>query len=309
LPTPITFPRDALPHDALTEWWYFTGHLAASDGRSFGFEYTVFQVRRQGAPTGYLAHFAVSDIDGRGFSHQSRFTQGETFTEFPIAVNDWRLGTEGASDVISASMDTAPGADPPFGLQLRLTDEKPPALHHGGYIDEGTAGGSYYYSRTRLMVTGTLRQAGGAPIPVSGLAWMDHQWGNFVVTAALKWDWYSLQLDDRTDLMLYVLRGSSAVYGTEVLADGTTRDLAAGAVLVKTTGQWTSPHTGAVYPAGWQLTLPDGATLNVEPVLEDQELYFPAAAQGSLAYWEGAVSVSGDRSGVGYVELTGYAGR
>ena len=33
----------------------------------------------------------------------------------------------------------------------------------------------------------------------------------------------------------------------------------------------------------------------------------PTAA--ALAYWEGAVTVTGDRTGVGYVELTGYAGR
>jgi predicted secreted hydrolase len=312
-PAPITFPRDGLPHDALTEWWYFTGHLSESDGRAFGFEYTVFQVRRQGSPTGYLAHFAVSDIGAQRFSHQARFDQGEAATDFPIDVRGWRLATEGASDVIQASMDAAPGADPPFGLELRLTAEKPPALHHGGYIDEGTAGGSYYYSRTRLTVTGTLQQADGTPLPVSGLAWMDHQWGNFVVTATLKWDWYSLQLDDRTELMLYVLRGvaddATAVYGTQILADGSTRDLAAGSVRTQAIGSWTSPHTGAVYPSGWLLMLPEGGTVNVDPVLQDQELYFPGSSQGSLAYWEGAVAVTGDRTGVGYVELTGYAGR
>jgi predicted secreted hydrolase len=309
-----------MPHDALTEWWYFTGHLSASDGRSFGFEYTVFQVRRQGSPTGYLAHFAVSDIDGQRFSHQSRFTQAEAFSDFPLDVQGWRLGTAGISDVIQASMDAGPGADPPFAVHLMLNDEKPPALHHGGYIDEGAAGGSYYYSRTRLTVSGALQVADAAPMPVSGLAWMDHQWGNFVVSAASGWDWYSLQLDDRTELMLYVLRGASGdattVYGTQVLADGSTRDLAPGAVRAEALGNWTSPHTGAVYPSGWRLTLSDGGTLDVSPVLRDQELYFPGFYQGgqgsgvgAMAYWEGAVAITGNRSGVGYVELTGYARR
>jgi predicted secreted hydrolase len=68
-----------------------------------------------------------------------------------------------------------------------------------------------------------------------------------------------------------------------------------------------------VYPAGWQLTLADGARLDLQPLLQDQELFFPrvdgGATVGNMAYWEGAVSVSGDRSGLGYVELTGYAGR
>jgi predicted secreted hydrolase len=48
--------------------------------------------------------------------------------------------------------------------------------------------------------------------------------------------------------------------------------------------------------------------LDVEPLLLDQELWFPEAQNFSaLAYWEGAVRVTGDRTGLGYVELTGYA--
>jgi predicted secreted hydrolase len=320
---PLTLPRDAGPHDALTEWWYYTGHLRSDrDGHMYGFEFTIFQARRLGAPTGYLAHFAVSDIGNQRFSHQARFNQSGAASGFPLDVNGWRLASDGSSDEIQAVMQPAPGADPPFGLQLRLLDEKPPALHHGGYIDYGSAGGSYYYSRTRLSVSGTIQTSDGAPDPVSGEAWMDHQWGNFVVSGGGGWDWYSLQLDDRTELMLYVLRGSdgqtTGVYGTQVLADGSVRDLQPGSVHTESTGQWTSPHTGGVYPAGWRLTLADGAHLDITPQLADQELYFPPAngatgasggTLGAMAYWEGAVTVSGDRSGEGYVELTGYAGQ
>src|ERR687884_158736 len=81
--TPIALPRDAAPHDALTEWWYYTGHLRSErDGHRYGFEFVVFQAQRQDAPTGYLAHAAVSDIDGQRFSHQARFTQGQSATGF-----------------------------------------------------------------------------------------------------------------------------------------------------------------------------------------------------------------------------------
>jgi predicted secreted hydrolase len=325
-PTPapaMALPSDAEPHGALTEWWYYTGHLKSDpDGHTYGFEFTVFQVRRQGAPTGYLAHFALSDIDGQRFSHQARFRQGDALLAFPLDVDGWRLGTEGSADVIEAAMQAGPGADPPFGLHLLLKDEKPPALHHGGYIEYGPAGGSYYYSRTRLTVSGSLTQDGSAPVAVSGVAWMDHQWGNFVVASGGGWDWYSLQLDDRSELMLYVLRGpngeTTGVYGTQVLADGSVGDLQPGSVSAESTGSWTSPHTGAVYPSGWRLVLPSGDRLELAPQLLDQELYFPVvsdqlsvAGQSSsprvMAYWEGAVTVSGDRTGVGYVELTGYA--
>jgi len=304
-PEPVALPRDALPHDALTEWWYFTGHLQSEDQQRFGFEFTIFQVRRQDAPAGYLAHFAVTDVDGQRFSHQARVMQSPPQTSFPIRVQDWTLLADTAFE---ATMESGPGADVPFALELHFADEKPPALHHGGFIENEPAGGSYYYSRTRLSARGELRAGDGDPKQVTGQAWMDHQWGNFVVAAG-GWDWYSLQLDDRTELMLYVLRQASgevtAVYGSEVLADSSVRDLLPNEVRSTPLGTWTSPHTGAVYPSGWRLTIRDQQTLTLRPLVQDQELYFPGF--GGLSYWEGAVSIDGDRTGRGYVELTGYA--
>jgi predicted secreted hydrolase len=300
-PPPVELPRDALPHDALTEWWYYTGHLSTDDAREYGFEFTVFQVRRQNAPTGYLAHFAITDILGQRFSHQARFAQGEARTAFPIDVGGWTLD----SDTIDATMQPGPGVEAAYRLRLRMVEQKPPALHHGGYIDMGAPGGSYYYSRTRMAVDGELGRQ-----HVTGQAWMDHQWGDFVIAGGGGWDWYSLQLDDRSELMLYVIRDAAGqltgVYGTEVLPDGTARELAPNTITAIPLGRWTSPHTGATYPSGWRLMLSGGERLDITPVLQDQELYFPGF--GGTIYWEGAVRVDGDRHGVGYVELTGYAG-
>jgi predicted secreted hydrolase len=308
---PIVFPIDAEPHSALTEWWYYTGHLAASDGHAYGFEFVIFQAQRENAPTGYLAHFAISDIEGQRFSHQARFTQADAAsTGFPLDVNGWTLDHDGSTDTLEAAMQPGPGAEAAYALRLQLSDQKPAALHNGGYIDYGPAGGSYYYSRTRLAATGSLVLPDGGAVAVSGIAWMDHQWGNFVVSAAGGWDWYSLQLADMTELMLYVLRSSTgettSVYGTRVLGDGRVKELLPGMVTTSATGSWTSPHTGGVYPSGWRLTLEDGTQLMLQPSLEDQELWFPAFG-AAMAYWEGAVMVAGDRTGVGYVELTGYA--
>jgi predicted secreted hydrolase len=315
-PTPapaISFPRDAAPHDALTEWWYYTGHLTDTAGSEYGFEFVIFQVTRANQPTGYLAHFAISDVGAQRFSHQARFAQTATpATGFPLEVSGWTLDHHDSGDAIAAAMEPGAGAEAAYGLQLQLDDTgKPPALHHGGYITYPLDGGSYYYSRTRVSVHGTLRLPNGGPTEVSGIAWMDHQWGNFVIAARGGWDWYSLQLADNTELMLYVLRdgngATSAVYGSYVGADGSVSELGADAVNSQAIDSWTSPHTGAVYPSGWRLTLPDGRRLVLTPQLADQELYFPGAPSSVLAYWEGSVTVSGDTSGVGYVELTGYA--
>jgi predicted secreted hydrolase len=308
---PVVFPQDAGPHDALTEWWYYTGHLTATDGHAYGFEFVIFQGRRQDQPVGYLAHYAISDIDGQAFSHQARFVQDTVpASGFPLSVGDWTLDHHGDVDTIQAAMTPGAGVATAFDLHLRLQDEQPPALHHGGYISYPAFGGSYYYSRPRLSVSGSIG-SGGSVSQVSGIAWMDHQWGNFIIPTRGGWDWYSLQFDDGTELMLYVLRSetgdTTAVYGSSILANGEVQDLAPGAVTSTATGSWTSPHTGAVYPSGWQLTLPGGSHIELKPQLQDQELWFPEAP-GVLQYWEGAVKISGDRSGEGYVELTGYAG-
>jgi len=297
---PITFPRDALPHDSLMEWWYYTGHLTGSGGSQYGFEFVIFQVTRANEPTAYLAHFAVSDIAAQRFSHQAHFTSlPATASVFPLNVGGWVLDHTEGQDTIDAAMSD-------YELRLVLQDEKLPALHHGGYITYPPEGGSYYYSRTRLSVSGALNGE-----PVSGIAWMDHQWGNFVIAARGGWDWYSLQLDDNTELMLYVLRdaagATTAVYGSYVGADGSVADVSPGSVVSEPTGTWVSPHTGASYPSGWRLTLPDGRKLVLTPQLQDQELYFPDAPATTLAYGEGSVTISGDTTGLGYVELTGYA--
>jgi predicted secreted hydrolase len=318
---PVSYPADAGSHDVLMEWWYYTGHLSATDApsaapdrREFGFEYTIFQVRRSGAPVGYLAHFAVSDVAGRVFSHTAQVASGAPQTGFDLDVDGWQLTTDGTNDAIRAEMKPGPGVDPSYALDLQLHALKPPALHDGGYINYGPPGGSYYYSRTRLAVAGNLRAGQQAPVSVTGEAWMDHQWGNFVVAGG-GWDWYSLQLTGQRELMLYVLRNTAgettAVYGTLVEADGTARSLPADAVTASATGTWTSPHTAATYPSGWRVTLPDEQlALVLTPQLLDQELYFPGDTGRGPVYWEGAVSITdpnGTSLGEGYVELTGYA--
>jgi predicted secreted hydrolase len=308
---PVVFPRDAQPHDALTEWWYYTGHLTGAAGKPYGFEFVIFQVARAGQPTGYLSHFAISDIGAQRFSHQARFSQSPSPADaFPLDVGGWRLDHQDRTDTISAAMQPSVGAEAAYALNLQVEDTKSPALHQGGYISL-PLGGSYYYSRTRLNASGTVTTPDGTVDEVSGIAWMDHQWGNFVLSARGGWDWYSLQLDNDTELMLYVIRDPSGatttVYGTFVGADGQVSELAPGSVLSEASGEWRSPHTGAAYPSGWLITLPDARRLVLTPQLQDQELYFPAVPGSQLAYWEGAVSITGDTTGQGYVELTGYA--
>ncbi|TAK13350.1 MAG: hypothetical protein EPO32_05385 [Anaerolineae bacterium] len=324
---PLEFPRDFGPHpDYQTEWWYYTGNLDTADGRHFGYQFTVFRrallppAERTERASGwaadqiYFAHFALSDIGAGEFTAAERFGRGAAglagaqAEPYAVWLEDWRVE------------ETAPGVvrltavHESIALDLTLTDLKGPILQGDrGYSRKGAEPGnaSYYYSQTRLESAGTVTVNGEA-FPVSGLSWKDHEYSTSALSEGqVGWDWFALQLDDGTDLMLYTMRRADGTvdgfsHGTLILADGTTRPLAWGEYSITPTGEWTSPHSGAVYPSGWQIEIPEyGVSLTLMPWQNDQELRL------SFVYWEGAVRIEGTHAGAavtgnGYVELTGY---
>lgn len=305
---PVTFPRDEAPHTDLTEWWYYTGHLQAADGRRWGFEQVVFQVLRASLPPYYISHFAVTDNSRKQFRYGEQMSQGaqvQPAQGFAFDVGGWKMGGLLGSDQLAASTDQ-------YAIDVSLTATRPPVLHDGGLVTFGAAGDSYYYSRTRMEIAGTIVDH-GEQIPVTGLAWFDKQWGNFLVMGG-GWDWFSLQLDDGSDLMLNVLRDrrgqTTIAYGTYVAPDGTFTHLDGSKFEVGFLEQWTSPRTGITYPSGWRASVPgQSLELTITPVIRDQEL--DTRRLTSMIYWEGSQRVAGTRAGKeiggqGYVELVGY---
>lgn len=303
---PVRLPQDDAPHNNLMEWWYYTGHLRGQ-GRTFGFELVVFQVSRSRVPTTYISHFAVTDPQRGVFRYDQRSLSAPGPAPYlRLDVGGWRVSGVNGRYQLDADM-------PGYTMSVALNPEKRPVLHLGtGLLDFGAAGKSYYYSSTRLAATGTLDDH-GTPLKVTGQAWMDHQWGNFLVGPG-GWDWFSVQLDDRSEVMVQTLRDASgravASYGTYVRPDGGSRPLAGKEFGIVATGRWRSPHTGISYPSGWRITLPqERLDLTLTPVLRDQEL--DTRATTGVVYWEGAVRVAGTRgdkpvAGDGYTELTGY---
>lgn len=325
----VELPRDAAAHSAPIEWWYYTGHLATDEGRRYGFEFALFKAyvpprfRVLGVvPLAllkdhvYVAHVAVTDVDAASFSQGQRsdlwsWHGGASAQRLDAFVGDWRV--EQAADGVSTRLRAGP---PGYDLDLTLTPEKPAALHGEppGIQSMGPGGTSYYVSDTRMAVTGTIGTACGLlgchEARVDGIAWHDHQWGDFDVTGFAGWDWYSFQLDDDTEVMLYLIRAADgtpvSAAGSYVTASGRVVHLTQGDFLVEPTGAtWTSPTTGAVYPLGWNVAVPRfGLDLAVTPVLDAQEM--DTRATTGVVYWEGSVQVRGTRQGVGYVELTNY---
>lgn len=327
-PRPFVFPEDHGAHpDYKLEWWYYTGNVATSEGRRFGYQFTIFRTALAPPDTSlatretswatnqlYFAHFAVSDIVNEKLWHAERFSRGAAglagaqADPFRVWIEDWSAVQVG--DGIPPMRIQA--ADEGFALDLTLEATKPLVLQgEQGWSPKGPGIGnaSYYYSMTRLATSGTITLA-DASYDVSGASWMDREWStSFLSDTQTGWDWFSLQLDDGRELMFFQVReedGTTSPYtdGLLVSQDGSTQRLAKEAVTLTVRNMWESPHTGGVYPSGWQMSIPDlDLDLTITPFFPDQEL------QVSVNYWEGAVRVEGSASGVGYVELTGYSGK
>lgn len=306
---PVTLPGDEAPHQDLTEWWYYTGHFEAADGRRWGFEYVIFQALRGPFPPFYVSHFAITDRQRETFHYEERGSQGaqpQPPEGFALNVGGWAMQGRLGRDRLAAAM-------PNYGIDFGLSTDRPPVLHDGGLVSFGPAGDSYYYSRTRMELEGVIDDH-GEQIPVRGLAWCDRQWGNFLVLGG-GWDWFSVQLEDGSDLMLNLVRDAEGTtrigYGTFVDPTGAFHHLPGASFEVTPTGRWTSPRSGATYPMGWQARVRElELELSLQPVLEDQELDVTRGT-GTI-YWEGANDVVGTRGGrpvrgQAYVEMTGYA--
>ena len=334
---PITFefPRDHGAHpEYQIEWWYYTGNLRTDDGKAFGYQLTFFRFaltpqmpeRSSGFATNqvYMAHFAVTAASNGEyfcFERRSRGAGGLAGATgdpiYKVWLEDWsatetepgtmRLHVPSTSDLIEV--------EPQIGLSLNLRQTHPPILHGDrGLSQKGPEVGNatYYYSLVGLETTGEIT-VNGKTVAINGISWMDHEFGtSFLGEGFVGWDWFSLQLENGTTLMLYCLRRSDQSCDPQTL-EGTLIHPEGGQLRIGTEDfrltyirQWTSPESGATYPSGWRIAFPElNISLQVEPLIPNQEF------RASFTYWEGAVGVSGQVdgaavSGSGYVELTGY---
>ena len=332
----LAFPRDHASHpDHRIEWWYYTGNVETPRGRRFGYQLTFFRVgvdRRPINPSRWavrdlhMAHLAVTDIavgrhhvaerlnrDGVGWAGASTETLHVWNDGWSVRLDD--ATGEGAHLLNAASDDAG------LAVDFRLEPERPPVLHGAdGYSQKGAAAGnaSHYYSLTRLRTTGRIVVDGEA-FDVSGLSWMDHEFGtSFLEPAQVGWDWFSLQLDDGSDLMVYTMRRDDGApdprsSGTFVAPDGSITRLHADDYALVPGRRWTSPASGASYPVVWTIRVPPlGIELGVEATIDAQEL--ETGESTGVTYWEGAIDARGTRDGAstvgqGYLEMTGYAGQ
>ncbi len=339
----LAFPASHYSHpDFKTEWWYYTGQLTSESGKRYGYQVTFFrfgvrdrQTEAAVAPLFgdlYMAHFALSDIAGKKLLFRERINRGvagkaggrgvagkagAATDRYLVWNEDWKVSGDERRHAIQVSER---GTE----LRLSLNSLKAPVLHGLGGLSqkgEGEGRASYYYSLTRMQTDGELTVNGnkGKKEKVRGLTWMDHEFGsNQLREDQVGWDWFSIQLDNQTELMLYLMRrkdGSVDPYssGTLVSADGSTKHLRLNDYRVEVLERWKSPKSGGNYPMKWQVTIPgEDIQLEIVPAFAEQELVTNRSTR--VTYWEGAAQIRGKVrgqavNGAGYVEMTGYAGK
>ena len=306
----VSLPGDEGAHLTPIEWWYFNGLLTDDTGGDYSFHYVTFQSVLPSGFTPRLLQLSWADHEKEVYLTDERPELPlleATKVAFSFQVNDWSMAGDGTD--YSMTFDTGG-----YSVALQAVSNKPATLHQGkGLVDLGRAGESYYYSRTRLATTGTLT-VGEEQRQVTGLAWMDHQWGDFSI-APVGWDWMSLQLDDGSDLMISMVWDSTDhqpinSYGTYVPPNGQPRNITGENISLTATASWTSAVTGITFPVGWNLEVESlNLSLTLTPALLDSE--FQGSKYVPPAYWEGAVHVNGTRNGQtvtgnGFAELVGY---
>ncbi|RFF28511.1 MULTISPECIES: lipocalin-like domain-containing protein [unclassified Wenzhouxiangella] len=319
-PRPFEFPADHAAHPGYrNEWWYFTGNLDGPDGDAWGFQFTLFRFELDAGPRPdsawtadavWMAHLALSDADQGIFHQAERFARGALdlagATEKRWWLRDWQVTRNETGFQLEAGTDS-------FGLDLAMEPIRE-VVRQGdrGYSQKGPQAGnaSHYYSITRLKTKGAI-QVDGETIPVDGLAWLDREWGSSQLAGNLAgWDWFSLQLDDGRDLMVYRLRtedGEASRFsaGKVVYPDGDSRTLGRGDFTATPQRDWQDSE-GHQWPVAWRVEVPsEDLNLAVEARFDEQRW------SGAVSYWEGAVGVRDaqtDKSmGRGYLELSGYA--
>ncbi len=327
------FPRDHGSHEQFqTEWWYFTGHLSTTNGRRFGYELTFFRrgidssdVRDNPSPWAmrhlYFAHFALTDEANDQFQFAEKLSRagikkaGAQAGHLDVWIDRWSVkavATDHRQFHLQAQTEG-------FSIDLTVESRKPPVIHgitgvsRKGQHPEHT---SHYYSLTRLETAGSV-VVEGARMAVTGVSWMDHEFGSADLAEELVgWDWFSLQLDNDHDIMAYGLRRADGTFdpassGTLVSPNGSSTSLSFEEIRVRVQHHWTSPVSGARYPSQWTFSIPsEGINLKISPRMAHQELVTRRSTD--VIYWEGAVDVTGlwkgrEIHGQGYVELTGYA--
>lgn len=317
---PIKFPEDESAHNHIVEWWYFNGNLKDAPGNEYSFMDCLFRVdvKRVKIPflsniplkISYFSHSLVSDIGNKIFYHRIApfsVVSADSFSKPLLYIN--YINPEIKNSYINCVIEKTDELNYKLkseNIDLTLTSVKKPLLEGGeGFLDLHSKT-TYYYSLTNLETKGRIKIK-DKWINVAGKSWMDHQWADTSYSKD-RWDWFSVQLEDKTELMCFVYDdGNKKTYLADISYPDGGQESFNEVEIVQSGKTWKSPTSKAVYPLAWSVKIPaKNISLNLTARIENQEMLF-----GSINYWEGPLLVSGffggkKVNGVGFMELVGY---
>jgi len=225
------------PHQGQTaisqEWWYITVILYDSSGNKYLLFNTLFKLDGKDVPI--VQHFFPQMASMLGLNRTiilplvelSNYNTGFHFYDSDKAIVDPKQIWNPKTNTLSYSTSKYTGSwsfdgdnmtavlksqKLSYDLSIRGAGQhqqtmwaKDRTYNKEGFIQEGLPGNvSFYYSLPRLFVSGNLTYSDQLgvrkTIDVSGLGWVDRQWGNFKTNT---WEWNSFRFDDGARLNLY----------------------------------------------------------------------------------------------------------
>ncbi|MGF1869526.1 lipocalin-like domain-containing protein [Photobacterium indicum] len=311
----LSFPRDHNSHPAFkSEWWYFTANLETDAGKQIAVQWTLFRIAtglEQSKAIGwkkpqiYMAH-AVITTDEKVWKAE-RFSRGG-IGQAGVLRKPYRAWLDNWS-WRSLGQDPFPGLlefeDGDMSARLDINNVGSIVLQgENGYSKKHATNdiASYYYSAPFLDINGSIT-LDDIQYNVTGKGWYDREWSSSMLSKSQQgWDWFSIQLDDGSALMISQVREKNALpfyFGSRSWPDG--RVVQLGTSDIRLTPIIYTSVEGKNVPLNWRLDVrSQDLKLKVEAVRKEQWLPFV------FPYWEGPIKVVGSHSGQGFMELTGY---
>jgi predicted secreted hydrolase len=220
---PVQFPRDEAAHDKnvpydynrMTEWWYFNGKITTAEGRHFGYYISHIYMKLTISGTSIkipLYTLQITDIDNQKvYGHTQLIPDNQCFfsdTRLDVSMGKeitLQKSTDGAYQ-LKGTVTSRQGPKLTYALQLTPTRDVL-FINKTGLADMWDNTNSYYYSYTHINTTGFIQIANEKHIvdAKNSLSWMDHQWGDFLISPLNKWIWEGIQLDNGIDINLAVI--------------------------------------------------------------------------------------------------------
>ena len=207
----ISIPADEGHHTSEPiEWWYTAGHLTGSQsGKTYTYMLTYFYY-----PASSYGGFRILNITDEAtgvFYQDAKFVRYTTLSTSRLDIHASVTG--GGNEFWTTKIDsqnklvpfeyTIKASSATTGLDLNcISLKRPLILGDDGYLEQGISNYTYYYSQTSNAIAGKLT-LDGITQDVTGISWIDRQYGNFNPLTGEKYEWFHLQLSNGMDVNLW----------------------------------------------------------------------------------------------------------